>query len=94
MPDANTPLGKIVRIGNFEDASTALKRFAEARLSKPEQLKTEFLNAGFTHSNFRDDNGAECQSFHWKSRGTIFPTVMLVNICGQNVFVNAGQQAF
>jgi hypothetical protein len=92
QPVADTPLGKILRIANFSEAAAALKRFTEARLDQPEAVKAEFLAAGFVASTFRNEQDVECQSFHRKSRD-IFPVVTLVNICGREVFANAGQQA-
>ena len=91
-PDANTALGRIVRIGNFQQAAAELKRFTEAGLGNPAALRAEFLAAGFEPSTYRDEHGATCQSFRWQSND-IFPIVMLANICGREVFTNAGQTA-
>lgn len=91
-PDANTPLGGIVRIDNFEQAKAELKRFTEAGLGRPDELRAAFLRAGFVPSRFRDEQGVDCQSFRWESNH-IFPITMLVNICGREVFANAGQTA-
>jgi hypothetical protein len=92
LPAEDTAVGKIARSGNFGEISSGLKRFTEARLSQPELLQEEYLKAGFVMSRFRNDAGVACQSFHWKGKAT-FPVIMLVNICGQDVFANAGQIA-
>lgn len=92
LPDAATPLGQIARVSNFEQRSSALKKFAEANLVNPTRLRAEFAAAGFKSSTFRD-GGRTCQSYDWKSEGMMFPVVMLVNICNGEVFANSGQQA-
>ena len=91
-PDANTPLGRVVRIDNFEQASAELKRFTEAELERPDELRSAFLAAGFASSRFRNERGVECQSYHWESNDA-FPITMLANICGREVVTNAGQTA-
>jgi hypothetical protein len=91
-PDADTPLGRIVRISNFEQASDELKRFTEAGLRHPDELRTAFLRAGFVPSIFRNERGVDCQSFQWVSND-VFPIVMLVSICNREVIANAGQRA-
>ena len=95
MPPANTELGRIVRIANYGVAAAKLKLFAEARLNDPNGLRRELERAGFKRSTFRDDEGTACESFHWKGMkwGSVFPSVMLVNLCGKEVFTNAGQIA-
>jgi len=91
-PDANTPLGRIVRINDFEQAAAELKSFTERGMRHPDELRAAFLRAGFVPSDFRNERGVDCQSFHWESND-VFPIVMLVNICGHEVFANAGQRA-
>ncbi len=92
LPKVNTELGRIARISNFADRAAELKSFAEDRLRNRAQLRSDFLHAGFRETQFRE-KGTMCQSFNWTSVGEIFPIVMLVNICGDDVFANAGQIA-
>jgi len=92
VPAASTPLGKIMRINNFAERSSALRQFVEARLADRAKLQKELTEAGFVESHFQNDQGVDCQSFWWKSTN-YFPVVTLVNICGNDVFANAGQQA-
>jgi hypothetical protein len=91
-PDADTPLGRIVRISDFEQASAELKRFAEAGMSNPDELRAAFVTAGFVPSNHLNEHGVACQSFRWQSND-VFPIMMLVNICDREVIANAGQIA-
>ncbi len=92
LPDANTPLGQIARISNFEERSAALKKFAEANLANPARVRAEFAAAGFKSSTFKDGDQT-CQSYDWKSEGMMVPVVMLVNICDGEISANSGQQA-
>ncbi|UZK67034.1 hypothetical protein [Sphingomonas sp. M1-B02] len=91
-PDPSTPIGKIFEISNFAERSAALKQFADARLSNRAALQTELRTAGFVESRFRNDTGVECQGFRWTDNGS-WPVVVLLNICGEEVFANAGQIA-
>jgi hypothetical protein len=93
LPDGQTPLGKIARIENFADRAEALKRFAETWKGSPQQLDIELRRAGFVSSRYQNENGVRCQRYDWQSQGLIFPEVMLVGICGKEVFANAGQIA-
>ena len=93
LPPADTELGQIVRTNDFRQAAASLKTFTEARLAEPNRIKSQFTAAGFRELTFVDADGIECQSFDWKSKGLLFPVVMLVNICGNEVSSNAGQQA-
>jgi hypothetical protein len=92
FPDPSTPLGRIIRINNFAERSKELKRFAEGQLGDSERLKRDFVTAGFVLSRVRNEQGIECERFHWKSED-MFPIVMLVNICGREVFADAGPLA-
>ena len=92
FPDAATPLGRIARAGNFSDQSAALKHYAKKGLADRQSLDREFVAAGFVKSAYFDENHRACTSYYRKSRDN-FPVVMLVNICGKDVFANAGQIA-
>jgi hypothetical protein len=93
LPDAATPLGKIARVRNFEDRRSALKSFAESRIDKPADLKSELLRAGFRWSKVRDDAGAPCDNYVWDDQNKFMPVYMIVNVCGRQVTTNAGQTA-
>ena len=92
LPDPATPIGKVFAIKNFADRSSALKAFAEARLGNRSSLRTELLAAGFVETRFRDDSGVDCERFQWTDNG-FFPVVVLLTICGEQIFANAGQRA-
>jgi hypothetical protein len=91
-PDPSTPIGKIFGISTFKDRAAALKTYAEKRFSDPKGFRAELLRAGFTESRFRDETGVACQRFDWTDHGA-WPVVVLVGICGKEVFTNAGQIA-
>jgi hypothetical protein len=95
MPPAGTELGKIARTSSYADRAAELKAFTERRLGNREQLRRQLSEAGFEHSYFRDEQGLKCERFGWQGTnwGDAFPSVMFVNICGNKVFANAGQDA-
>ncbi len=93
LPDATTPLGKIARIGNFEERRVALRSFAEDRIDKPAELKDELLRAGFVWSQLQDDLGEPCDHYVWDDKNRFMPVWMIINICGRRVETNAGQTA-
>jgi len=92
LPDSATALGRIARAGDFSDQSAALKHFAQKGLADRQSLERDFLAARFVKSAYFDENHRACTSYYRKSHD-IFPVVMMVNICGKDVFANAGQIA-
>ena len=91
-PSADTELGRIARIAEFEAAEAELKRFTEQRLPNRPALRREFAAAGFRRSNFRDEKSIECERFDWTSTD-FFPVIMFVTICGDRVCAGVGPRA-
>jgi hypothetical protein len=87
MPPSGSDLGKIARIGNYEERSAALRRFAENRLVERSQLRRELLAAGFKAST---DEGCEYFRWHGNPWGGLFEEVMIVGLCGDKVITNSG----
>jgi hypothetical protein len=95
MPPHGTELGRIARTGDYANRAAGLKSFTEGRLSHRQQLRRELIGAGFERMFFQDEHGTRCERFDWEGMdwGDAFPSTMFVNICGKEVFANAGQDA-
>jgi hypothetical protein len=95
MPARDTELGRIARIGDSRTRATELKQFTKRHLRNREDLRRELTQARFQLSTFRDETGKNCERFDWTGQnwGATFPSYMFVNICGNEIFADAGQDA-